>query len=62
MRPTGSVEGVTGHRRRSPGKLPLALPLDDSVQISPSDTETSKAWLLVDQEVQLFPAAWSQLP
>lgn len=59
---TGSVEGVTGHRRRSPGKLPLALPLDDSVQISPSDTETSKAWLLVDQEVQLFPAAWSQLP
>ena len=45
---SGSVEGVSGHRRRSSARLPLALSLDDSVQIALSTSATAIDWLKVD--------------
>jgi hypothetical protein len=41
----GSVEGVPGHRRRTPTQLPVAIPLDDTVLIAPVQSATAQGWL-----------------
>lgn len=48
----GYVEGPEGKRRRIQGSL-SSLPLDDSIQLTRSDSETAKLWTAINSESEI---------
>ena len=43
----GRVDGPVGSRRRTIDQLPVAFPLDDTVRITPANSEVAHGWLAV---------------